>query len=392
MKWRESNKRRLAGQILSVLLAVILINIISPIHAGASKKKSKELADVKRKLGKERHKVRKLRRKEHSILLAINRLNRGIFSSGKELSKLKSSMKRLEVKKKAVEKKLVRIKRDTERERDRAAVRLRAMYKMRSGEIIAMAFAPGARDPIDIARRHKYMTVITDYDAAILSRYEAQLKARRIELDRLSVLNRDLKKASARMLSKKREKKRLKREKVALLADVRKEKASGLKVLNELEEAARELSTLIAQLDKGTAGSASGFGAMKGRLAMPVTGRIKSHYGKVRHRKFKTITFNKGIVISAPVGRKVKSVYAGRVIYSGWLKGYGQLVILDHGGGFYTLFAYLDRVLKKRGEKVARGDTVATVGDTGPYSEPGLYFEIRKRGVPQDPAKWLARR
>jgi len=381
-----------AKKVFALLLVSLFIFISIPAEAGKSVKESKELADVKRKLGRERHKVRKILRKESSVLLAINRLNRGIVRSGKELARLRGSRRKLEQDKKSATKKLRRIERETERERARIAVRLRAIYKMRNGEILAMAFSPGARDPIDIARRHKYMTVITDYDAAILDAYEAKLKARRVELDRLIALNRDLKKASARLLAKKSEQKRLKHDKVALLARVRREKASGLKVLNELEEAARELSGLIAKLDKGKPQQFSGFGAMKGRLAMPVRGVIKSRYGKVRHPKFKTITFNKGIVISAPVGRHVKSVYDGRVIYTGWLKGYGQLVILDHGGGFYTLFAYLDKVLKRRGERVAKGEDVALVGETGPYSEPGLYFEIRKKGVPQDPVKWLARR
>ncbi len=379
-------------KVFALLFVSLFIFISIPAEAGKSVKESKELADVKRKLGRERHKVRKILRKESSVLLAINRLNRGIVRSGKELARLRGSRRKLEQDKKSATKKLRRIERETERERARIAVRLRAIYKMRNGEILAMAFSPGARDPIDIARRHKYMTVITDYDAAILDAYEAKLKARRVELDRLIALNRDLKKASARLLAKKSEQKRLKHDKVALLARVRREKASGLKVLNELEEAARELSGLIAKLDKGKPQQFSGFGAMKGRLAMPVRGVIKSRYGKVRHPKFKTITFNKGIVISAPVGRHVKSVYDGRVIYTGWLKGYGQLVILDHGGGFYTLFAYLDKVLKRRGERVAKGEDVALVGETGPYSEPGLYFEIRKKGVPQDPVKWLARR
>ncbi len=385
-------KGRGARKVFALLVISIFIFISAPMRPAAAAKDSKKLADVKKKLGRERHKVRKLRRKESSILLAVNRLNKGILSSGKELARLKGSRKKLEHDKKAAKKKLTRIEAETEAERTRIATRLRAIYKMRNGEILAMAFAPGTRDPIDIARRHKYMTVITDYDAAMLNRYEAKLKAREVELNRLTALNRDLKKASVRLLAKKAEQKRLKHDKVALLADVRRKKASGLKVLNELEEAARELSGLIAKLDEGKGRHSSGFGAMKGRLSMPVAGRIRSRYGKVRHPKFKTITFNKGIVISAPVGKKVKSVYDGRVIYTGWLKGYGQLLILDHGGGFYTLFAYLDRVLKKRGERVTKGEVVAVVGDTGPYSEAGLYFEIRKKGVPQDPAKWLARR
>jgi len=386
MKWQGTRK------VVGLLLVFIFILASIPAQGAKPGGKAKELADVKQKLGKERHKVRKILRKESSVLQAINRLNKGIARSGKELARLRASRRRLEQKSKRAVKNLQVMEKEIKAFRSSFILRLRAMYKMRSGEILNMAFAPGARDPIDIARRHKYMTVITAHDSEILTAYETKLKARKKELDRLSALKSAIKKATARLLAKKEEQKRLKNDKETLLVDVRREKASGLKVLKELEEAARELSGLIAQLDEGQTVDYSGFGAMKGRLSMPVSGIIRSRYGKVRHPRFKTITFNKGIVISAPVGRRVKSVYAGRVIYTGWLKGYGQLIILDHGGGFYTLFAYLDKVLKTRGERVERGEAVALVGETGPYSEPGLYFEIRKKGVPEDPLKWLARR
>ncbi|MEK7774234.1 MAG: peptidoglycan DD-metalloendopeptidase family protein, partial [Deltaproteobacteria bacterium] len=84
------------------------------------------------------------------------------------------------------------------------------------------------------------------------------------------------------------------------------------------------------------------------------------------------------------------NVYDGKVVYVGWLKGYGQVMIIDHKGGYYTLFAYLSKVLKERGDAVKEGAEVALAGDTGPDSTQGLYFEVRHRGVPRDPLTWLA--
>ncbi len=385
-------RRGRAGKVFILLVLGLFIFTPVPVLGKKSVNNSKKLADVKKKLGKERHKVRKILRKESSILFTINGLNKKIIGSAREFKHLKASKKRLEGKIKVTRKRAARLTKEREAQRGLIIKRLRGIYKMRNGEILNMAFAPGASDPIDITRRHKYMTAITDYDSHVLSAYEAKLKAELSEKERLETLKASLDKAATRLLTKKTEQKRLKSEKEVLLSKVRREKDRGLKVLKELEAAAKELSGLMSRLDKESRSSYSGFGAMKGRLPMPVSGHIKSRYGKVRHPKFKTITFNKGIVIAAPVGRSVKSVYDGRVIFTGWLKGYGQLVILDHGGGFYTLFAYLDKVLKSRGDRVARGEAVALVGETGPYSEAGLYFEIRKKGVPQDPMKWLAAR
>ncbi|MFQ5354142.1 MAG: murein hydrolase activator EnvC family protein [Thermodesulfobacteriota bacterium] len=385
-------KRRRVKKVLTLLITAAFLIVTAPAFGKESVKDSKKLADVKKKLGEERHKVRKILRKESSILFSINDLNKKIIKSGKEHAELKKSKKKLEKQIRRASRRVRTLEKETGALRGDIVQRLRAIYKMRSGEILNMAFAPGAQGPIDMARRHKYMTVITDYDSAMLSDYEKKLKAGRDEKKRLVALKKNLEKATTKLVAKNKEQKRLKGDKVALLGEVRREKDKGLKVLKELEEAAKELSGIITKLEREAGQSYSGFGAMKGRLIMPVSGVITSRYGKVMHPKFKTITFNKGIIISAPLGKSVKSVYGGRVIYTGWLKGYGQLVILDHGGGFYTLFAYLDKVLKSRGERVEIGETVALVGDTGPYSESGLYFEIRKKGVPQDPVKWLASR
>ena len=125
---------------------------------------------------------------------------------------------------------------------------------------------------------------------------------------------------------------------------------------------------------------------------MPVDGKVVSLYGRVSHPTYKTVTFNNGIVIEARVGSPVRSVYDGRVVYVGWLNGYGQVMIVDHGSGFYTLFAYLSDVLKQKGEAVERGVEIALVGDSGPRASGGLYFEIRQKGVPRDPMAWLADR
>ena len=104
------------------------------------------------------------------------------------------------------------------------------------------------------------------------------------------------------------------------------------------------------------------------------------------------MTFNNGITIEAPLGETIKSVYDGKVIYVGWLKGYGQVMIIDHKGGYYTLFAHLGRALMETGQEAAKGADVGLVGDSGPEGKAGLYFEIRQKGVPRDPMGWLSAR
>ena len=97
-----------------------------------------------------------------------------------------------------------------------------------------------------------------------------------------------------------------------------------------------------------------------------------------------------GIVLEAPAGRNVRAVAHGRVVFADWLRGFGLMIILDHGGGYMSLYGHNESLLREPGEWVNPGDPLATVGDSGTHARAGLYFEIRRDGRPQDPARWCS--
>jgi septal ring factor EnvC (AmiA/AmiB activator) len=103
------------------------------------------------------------------------------------------------------------------------------------------------------------------------------------------------------------------------------------------------------------------------------------------------LTWN-GVVLAAPRGREVRSVYHGRVAFADWLAGLGLLVIVDHGDSYMTLYGYNETIVKNAGDWVAPGDVIATVGDSGGQAQPALYFEIRKGKQPVNPRRWVTRR
>jgi septal ring factor EnvC (AmiA/AmiB activator) len=113
-------------------------------------------------------------------------------------------------------------------------------------------------------------------------------------------------------------------------------------------------------------------------------------FGRVLNPRFKTVTVQNGIDIGAPAGAPVRAVAAGRVVHAGWFKGYGNLVIVDHGEGYHTLFAHLGAMQTAMGEEVDAGHALGTVGDSGSLKGPYLYFELRERGRPVDPRPWLS--
>lgn len=162
--------------------------------------------------------------------------------------------------------------------------------------------------------------------------------------------------------------------------------------LEELQANLRDLESLIEQLSDALAdiptdlGERQGPADLKGNMPVPVKGRVKYAYGQPRSAGLRWL----GWLIGATGGTEVKSIAYGRVAYSDWLRGYGLLIIIDHGDGFMSLYANNESLLHEVGDWVESGSTISTVG-TSAMNGSGLYFEIRKDGKALDPAVWLKR-
>lgn len=126
------------------------------------------------------------------------------------------------------------------------------------------------------------------------------------------------------------------------------------------------------------------FSLAKGHLSWPLRGKIQNRFGANRNGGLKW----DGVMIAAASGSAVNVIHGGRVVYADWLSGYGLLAIVDHGGGYMSLYAHNAVLLREVGEWIRSGDTIARSGNTGTEQLPGLYFEIRQQGQPVDPAKW----
>ena len=128
------------------------------------------------------------------------------------------------------------------------------------------------------------------------------------------------------------------------------------------------------------------FSRLRGQLALPVRGELAGRFGSPRSDGGLTW---KGLLLAAKAGEPVRAVAAGRVVYADWLRGFGNLLIIDHGEGYMSLYGYNETLLKRVGDDIGGGDTVATVGNSGGSGESGLYFELRHQGKPFDPMAWI---
>ena len=164
-----------------------------------------------------------------------------------------------------------------------------------------------------------------------------------------------------------------------------KARAAG-SVLAELSRSRAQLQAIASVLEEP---EASGFGALRGKLPLPAPGHVEVAFGKLVHPKFNTVTVQKGLDIRAPAGAPVKALAPATVAWAGWLGGYGNLVVLDQGEGYHTIYAHLSEVVRPVGARVFPGEVVGTVGDTGSLKGAYLYFEVRRRGLAVDPMPWV---
>ncbi len=172
-----------------------------------------------------------------------------------------------------------------------------------------------------------------------------------------------------------------------LLSSVTAEQNRMSRVIAELEQTEADLAAMVG--DMQSAANASGFRAKRGQLPFPTAGMVEVGFGRVVNPRFNTVTVQKGIDLRASEGAEVHSVGDGVVVYSAWLKGYGNLVIIDHGTNYHSLYAHLANAQVQPGAQVHEGELIGQVGDTGSLKGSYLYFEIRKAGQAVDPLPWL---
>jgi septal ring factor EnvC (AmiA/AmiB activator) len=181
-----------------------------------------------------------------------------------------------------------------------------------------------------------------------------------------------------------------------LLAAIQNKRSLELAALESLKRAAVALDQTVISLSKQkrTAHVAkkplqNDFITLKGSLKMPVKGTITARFGAYGNTKFNIKGFRSGIRIRADMGEPIRAVFGGKIIYSNWFKGYGNMIIIDHGESYYTVYAHAEDLFKTKGDSVDMEEVIATVGDTGSMSGPRLYFEVRHHGKPLDPMKWI---
>ena len=250
-----------------------------------------------------------------------------------------------------------------------------------------------ARDAAGFLQGVGRLDALAQRDGALLASY----RSARDRLGRDLALEEKLKKEMDQTLLAQRREignlATLRHRREALLTQERSTAASHQSEVASLSEKAERLERLLATLAKQSSGEpadpSGGIRPWKGVLDWPARGAVTETFGRHRHPRFNAWTVSNGISIALPAGAPIRAVYSGRAIYAQWLPEYGNLVIVDHGEGVFSLYAWLQSIAVTAGSYVPVGETIGTAG-TGPgRDEPGLYFEVRDSQKASDPVAWL---
>jgi septal ring factor EnvC (AmiA/AmiB activator) len=242
--------------------------------------------------------------------------------------------------------------------------------------------------PSDFFRGYRFVTTLARRDNARVAAFRSDLAALGVERAELEQRTRESIALRARLTVARRSLDAQRARKTELLTSLVERKETNAAYVEELSQAEARLQQLLAGLGEGTV--TVPLAALRGSLPWPVEGRVLAGFGRRKHPRFDTYTVHNGVEIEAPPDAPVRAVHEGRVVFADRFRGYGLMVVLDHGDKRHSLYAQLAEVAVEAGQDVAAGTVVGTAGPAG-AGGPGVYFEVRFQGRPEDPQGWLGK-
>ncbi len=381
MKLKNLNKYR----ILPIVPLIILLGLsLSYAQKGTE---SSKLSAIKAKIEKHRREIGEFDREIDVSFEQIEITDKKIEEIDETLREILQEIAAARGRMVVIENDLRVAENDLQKKQGDLKRHLRLIYKQ--GRYPMVRVLVSAQDSAEFARRVRYLALLAEEDQR-LSRAIRRRKDEiehdkallREELDQLEELK-QLNIEEREVQEKKRAQKR------GMIADIKNKRKSLKARLKELEQEKKQLEALINKKTGGRTIHRKNPLKEHGKIDGPTKGTIIRPFGKVKDERYGTTTINDGIDIRAPLGRDVKSVLKGEVIFADWFKGYGKTIIVDHGSGLTTVYSHLGEILVAPGERVGEKQIIGSVGDTGYVDESLLHFEIRHNAEAINPQEWL---
>jgi len=359
-------------------------------------KEESRLAALQGQVTLHRKKLDEARVKEKGVLSKLQEFNEKVALTGQRINVMQLKQKRVEIRIGELTKEIAYTEGQLQELKGALSARLNAIYRYGGVAELNLFFSSST---INEAIVSSYLLArIADQDREIYGRYMDRIR-------RLDQSRRDLGMQTERLAE---QKKQLEGERSAhrkaldassrYLSQVKREKQLHAAAVQELLRAQKELENKVRSLieqKRKMALRSPGRATVSyrgGPLPWPVSGTVNSEFGMRQHPQFNTKLKHTGIDIAAPIGTPVISVAAGEVLFAGWLRGYGQVLIIDHGGNLTTVYAHLSRMDVGEGQNVAQGQVIGGVGSTGISTGSHLHFEVRIGGDAKNPRNYLRAR
>jgi septal ring factor EnvC (AmiA/AmiB activator) len=359
----------------------------------------KELEQTKKQLEQKRRKARQLIGREKTAFQELKHTDEELQLTQKYVQKLTKREETFEKELAATMEEVRRAREALRLQTELLAWRLREIYKY--GRTSSLEFLLSSESFAQLLSRFRYLALVAESDRNLMQGFdrerlkleESETKLRN-QLARVSALRNEKEKEKGNLLA-------LKKRKREVAGQIQNERKSYEEAARELEKATARIQAVLEQLERRRREELAKklptpewmaypeFEKNRGVLNWPVSGSIIGKFGNNTHPRFGTTTFNPGIDISATYGTGIRAVAKARVDYSSWLAGLGNCIILNHGGGYYTIYAHASEVFVKVGQEVPTGQVIGKVGDSGSLKGSCLHFEVRKGKQALDPTAWL---
>jgi len=375
------------------LLAIALLTGAWAARAATSDNSAARLAEVRQRIAKLVAGLKTERAPRDRSAVRLQQAEQAVARVAREIRSLNSTINTQQRRLAALRARTRQVQRAMRKGLATLAAQLRADYAM--GRQDRLRLLLNQENPAVLAR-------VLAYHGYFIRARARQVEALRGTLAKLRGLAADIAGAAAKVAKLRDEKRKAQQalqrsrgNRATVLARIEGRIADRKRRLRRLREDEQRLTKLLASLRRELADipinldRTASFKARKGRLPWPVSGRVLERYGTTRPG---TNLRRQGILIGADFGTPVVAIHRGRVAFADWLRGYGLMLIIDHGDGYMSLYGHNQALYKEPGDWVEDGELVARVGDSGGKSKPALYFEIRAGGTPLDPRRWLSRR
>ena len=372
-------------RIIAVLLAFIISIPFANVYAknpGEIDKLQKEQEKVNQQIKQTQSRMNQVSREKKSVSQAIEELDLKLNQAENELTGVENQLAQLENQIAITTRELERATGEASGQKELLKKRVRVMYE--NGNSGYLSVVLDSTSFSDFVSRVDFLKKIIDFDMNLLSNMKSYRDSVEVKRNQLKSEQEEKESLKNQIANKKQDVETTKQEREAALKDI----TSDLKELERQEDALLAKSKEFEQKIIALQSSSKYIG---GKLGWPAPGyyKITSPYGYRNHPILNKKKLHTGIDIAVPSGTSVLAANSGKVIYSGYNGGYGNTVIIDHGGKISTLYAHNSKLLVKVGDQVEKGEAISKSGRTGLSTGPHLHFEVRENGQHVDPMKYL---